>query len=296
MRRSVLVSLVAAVAAYAPSPHCMRTQSTRSQPAHVVMKGKGSRGIPGKATSGRTASGGITDKAKKKFEIDDFNAKSEWTLVAEKDELGAETGSTTAVAAGVARKRVERPSQWCHRPPPGLLGLSLQARPRAYDQLGANSCAAQGPAGCCLASSTPRHSRRCCGVSTTQAPQGQEYVWTLIRGLPMKEGQDPQESSCYVTDGSCRTCLFPMPQANVEAVVDENGEPSHTISCGVCGTKWDLNSGKVLDFLPGNGPVQFAAKLANSKKEETPCTVLKTRISKAPLPTNLLYPHLLPSH
>jgi hypothetical protein len=74
-----------------------------------------------------------------------------------------------------------------------------------------------------------------------------------------------------------------MPQANVEAVVDENGEPSHTISCGVCGTKWDLNSGKVLDFLPGNGPVQFAAKLANSKKEETPCTVLKTRISKAPL-------------
>jgi hypothetical protein len=229
MRRSVLVSLVAAVAAYAPSPHCMRTQSTRSQPAHVVMKGKGSRGIPGKATSGRTASGGITDKAKKKFEIDDFNAKSEWTLVAEKDELGAETGSTKAVAAGVA-------------------------------------------------------------------PQGQEYVWTLIRGLPMKEGQDPQESSCYVTDGSCRTCLFPMPQANVEAVVDENGEPSHTISCGVCGTKWDLNSGKVLDFLPGNGPVQFAAKLANSKKEETPCTVLKTRISKAPLPTNLLYPHLLPSH
>lgn len=214
MRRSVLVSLVAAVAAYAPSPHCMRTQSTRSQPAHVVMKGKGSRGIPGKATSGRTASGGITDKAKKKFEIDDFNAKSEWTLVAEKDELGAETGSTKAVAAGVA-------------------------------------------------------------------PQGQEYVWTLIRGLPMKEGQDPQESSCYVTDGSCRTCLFPMPQANVEAVVDENGEPSHTISCGVCGTKWDLNSGKVLDFLPGNGPVQFAAKLANSKKEETPCTVLKTRISKA---------------
>ena len=122
MRRFVVVSLVAAVAAYAPSPHCMRTQSTRSQPAHVVMKGKGSRGIPGKATSGRTASGGITDKAKKKFEIDDFNAKSEWTLVAEKDELGAETGSTKAVAAGVARKRVESavsvvppPTAW----PPG---------------------------------------------------------------------------------------------------------------------------------------------------------------------------------
>ena len=36
----------------------------------------------------------------------------------------------------------------------------------------------------------------------------------------------------------------------------------------------------MLEFLPGNGPAQFAAKLANSKKEETPCTVLKTRISK----------------
>ena len=131
MRRSVLVSLVAAVAAYTPSPLCMRTQSTRSQPAHVVMKGKGSRGIPGKATSGRTASGGITDKAKKKFEIDDFNAKSEWTLVAEKGDLGAETGSTKAVAAGVARKRVESAVSGCHRPPPGLLGPSFQARPAA---------------------------------------------------------------------------------------------------------------------------------------------------------------------
>ena len=39
------------------------------------------------------------------FDIDDFNSKTEWTLVAEKTELGAEMGSTMAVAAGVARKR-----------------------------------------------------------------------------------------------------------------------------------------------------------------------------------------------
>merc|ERR1719162_200836 len=146
MRRmlAALTLLLATVAAYQPSPHRMRTQSTVSQPVHVVMKGKGWRGIPGKATSGRTASGGITDKAKKKFEIDDFNAKSEWTLVAEKDDLGAETGAKKAVAAGVA-------------------------------------------------------------------PQGQEYVWSLVRGLPMEEGKDknPEDSTCYVTDGSCRTCLFP---------------------------------------------------------------------------------------
>ena len=31
-------------------------------------------------------------------------------------------------------------------------------------------------------------------------------MWSLVRGLPMVEGKDPQESSCYVTDGSCRTC------------------------------------------------------------------------------------------
>ena len=67
LRASLIVSLLAAVAhSYTPSPLSMRAQSTRSHPVHVVMKGKGSR-MPGKATSGRTAFGGITDKAKKKF-------------------------------------------------------------------------------------------------------------------------------------------------------------------------------------------------------------------------------------
>jgi hypothetical protein len=205
-----LASLLAAAAAYQPSPYYMHTQSTRSHPVHVVMKGKGSRGIPGKATSGRTAGGGITDKARKKFEVEDFNKKSEWTLIAEKGDLGAETGSTKAVAAGVA-------------------------------------------------------------------PQGQEYIWTLVRGLPLVEGEDPQESTVYVTDGSCRTCLFPNTQSSFEA----DGAGSFTMKCNLCGTKWNLDSGEVLDFLPGKGPAQFAAKLANSKKEKTPCTVLKTRISKA---------------
>ena len=135
LRASLFVSLLMAVAfAYTPSPLSMRAQSTRSQPVHVVMKGKGSR-MPGKATSGRTAFGGITDKAKKKFDIDDFNSKTEWTLVAEKTELGAEMGSTKAVAAGVARKRGRDVSAAAvGLPPPGLLGLSLQARPRALEQ------------------------------------------------------------------------------------------------------------------------------------------------------------------
>ena len=50
----------------------------------------------------------------------------------------------------------------------------------------------------------------------------------------MEEGKDknPEDSTCYVTDGSCRTCLFPLTQSNVEAVVDADGNPSHTMTCG----------------------------------------------------------------
>ena len=70
---------------------------------------------------------------------------------------------------------------------------------------------------------------------TTQAPQGQEYIWTLIRGVPVKAGGDPQESTCYVTDGSCRICQFPMTQGKVQERVAADGSPSHSISCAVCG-------------------------------------------------------------
>ena len=48
-------------------------------------------------------------------------------------------------------------------------------------------------------------------------------MWSLVRGLPLVEGEDPQESTCYVTDGSCRTCLFPLTQSSVEA--DAEGAP-----------------------------------------------------------------------
>lgn len=170
------------------------------------MKGKGSRGIPGNRGR-RQAAGGITKKAKDKFEKADFK-KSEWTLVAEKGELGAETGSTKAVAAG-------------------------------------------------------------------QSPMGQEYIWTLVRGDPVIDGDDFPESTCYITDGSCRTCLFPLTNGKVEP---EAG--GYSLTCGCCGTKYSLDTGKVLDFLPGNGPVQFAAKLANRNKEPQDASVLKTRVSQ----------------
>ena len=208
---TALLLLLSTCAAYQPVAfrHGVRS-AARGQPMRVVMKGKGSRGMPGKAYDGRTSGGGITTAAKKKFEVNDFNAKTEWTLVAEKDELGAESGSTKAVAAGVA-------------------------------------------------------------------PQGQEYIWTLVRGNPMVEGEDAEESTCYATDGSCRSCLFPMTKSTVEP----DGAGSYTMTCGLCGSKWNLDTGDVIDWLPGNGPVQFASKLANKDKEPTQCTVLKTRISKA---------------
>jgi len=207
------LSLLAIASAYQPSrvawhrPGAMRM--ARGQP--VVMKGKGSRGMPGKATVGRAAAGGITKTAKKKFEVRDFNEKTEWTLVAEKDELGPEAGSTMAVAAGVT-------------------------------------------------------------------PQGQEYIWTLVRGNPFVKDapEDAPDATCYATDGSCRSCLFPMTKGKVE----REGE-GYTITCGLCGTKYSLDDGKAIDFLPGKSPAQFAAKLANRDKEPTPCTVLQTRISQS---------------
>merc|ERR1719460_912918 len=207
-----LLGLVAVALGYQPGgvpwhrPRSIRT--ARGQP--IVMKGKGSRGMPGKATEGRTGGGGITTKAKKKFDVRDFNEKTEWTLVAEKDELGPEIGATKA-AAGVA-------------------------------------------------------------------PQGQEYIWTLIRGNPFVKDapEGSPEATVYATDGSCRSCLFPLTQSSVEREGD-----GFAMTCGLCGTKYSLDTGEVLDFLPGNGPAQFAAKLANRDKKPEPCTVLKTRVSQS---------------
>lgn len=62
------------------------------------MKGRGTRGMPGKGVKPPPGSG-FNSASKKRMEKRDFE-RSEWTLVAEKDELGASTGSTKAVEAG----------------------------------------------------------------------------------------------------------------------------------------------------------------------------------------------------
>ena len=67
--------------------------------AAPCMKGKGSRGVPGNR-GGFNPGGGLTKAARDKMERADFEKSTEWTLVAEKDQLGKEAGSTLAVEAG----------------------------------------------------------------------------------------------------------------------------------------------------------------------------------------------------
>lgn len=66
--------------------------------AAVEMKGRGTRGMPGKGVKPPPGSG-FNGQSKKRMSQRDFQ-KSEWTLVAEKNELGEEIGSTMAVEAG----------------------------------------------------------------------------------------------------------------------------------------------------------------------------------------------------
>ena len=64
------------------------------------MKGKGTRGMPGKAVKPPSGSG-FNKASKQRMQQRDF-AKSEWILVAGKDDLGETAGSTLAVEAGMS--------------------------------------------------------------------------------------------------------------------------------------------------------------------------------------------------
>lgn len=165
------------------------------------MKGKGSRGMPGKAV--RPAAG-MQTSVKSRLQKKDFQ-RSEWTLVANKDDLGSAMGDTLAVEAG-------------------------------------------------------------------QSPQGQNYIWTLIRG----DDGVGEDSTVFCTDGSCRACQFPMIKGQV---TKEDG--AMVIGCPACGTKYSLEDGSVLNWLPANGPAQWAAAQLNKNKEPTAAGSLMTRVSKA---------------
>jgi len=138
----------------------------------------------------------------------DFS-KSEWTLVANKGDLGETAGSTLAVEAG-------------------------------------------------------------------QSPQGQNFIWTLVRG------SETDEDGCnvFATDGSCRACSFPL----TKGVYGREADGTASISCSSCGSKFSLDrerAGEVIQWLPGEGPIQWMAKNLNSNKEQMAAGLLPTRVSQA---------------
>ena len=83
-------------------------------------------------------------------------------------------------------------------------------------------------------------------------------------------------STVYATDGSCRACTFPMTgaKASMEGGVKKITRPS-------CGTSHDLESGEPIEWLPGNGPIQWAAQQLNKAKEPANINLMMTRVSRA---------------
>ena len=56
---------------------------------------------------------------------------------------------------------------------------------------------------------------------------------------------------------------------------------SYGITCGLCGTKYSLEDGSVLEFLPKRNPAQWAAALANERKGPQKMVTLPARVSKS---------------
>merc|ERR1719247_333834 len=98
MRSSLVFAVLLALAAGYNLP-AMRPQ-VRARAA-LVMKGKGTRGMPGKGVRPPAKGLGKGNSVKDRMMKNDRD-RSEWTLVASKEELGKEFGSTMAVEAGMS--------------------------------------------------------------------------------------------------------------------------------------------------------------------------------------------------
>merc|ERR1712087_631317 len=109
--------------------------------------------------------------------------------------------------------------------------------------------------------------------------EGAEFIWCLIRGEPSESDSSGEGGmqKVFAVDGACRACQFPMTAASWAREAD--GRNSLTCSC--CGTKYCLEDGEVLEFMPKSNPVQWAAALANEKKGPQRAASLPTRISKS---------------
>lgn len=212
-----LSALAALCCAVALQPALVRTPDAhaclRPRAAAVVMKGRGSRGLPGKFISKPTTDTGV----KKRMQKRDFDRK-EWVAVCKLDDI-PEMGATKAVEAGKQ---------------PGKMG-------------------------------------------PTGFVEGGSYIWCLVRGEPRppregEEGEEP-DAGIFATDGSCRACQFPMTAGSWES--------GNKFTCSCCGTSYDLESGEVVEYMPKNNPVQWAAAMANQDKEPQRAAVLPTRVSRS---------------
>jgi len=207
-----LISLPAVALGWAPHVSSVAVKySNADRCVSPIMKGKGSRGMPKKATAmGTTVNKGLKEKMMKK----DFDQSDDWVVVMEreKEELGSSKGSGKAVQAG-----------------------------KNY--------------------------------------MGQEFLWNVVRASSRAEDQAPEDTVVYAVDGACRVCQFPLTNANLEGEL--GGEKPQELSCPLCGTKWEMDGGECVDFLPAKNPVQYAAKLANEKKGPQKLAILPTRVSKS---------------
>ena len=88
-------------------------------------------------------------------------------------------------------------------------------------------------------------------VEAGQSPQGQNYIWTLIRG-DEGAGQIDEDvySDVWATDGACRACSFPMTQAVVAKekryIVTGDREVTSMLTVHDDG-RWELSKGSLYD-------------------------------------------------
>jgi len=199
--------LLVGVGAWRPSFVSFPAAHTCTRTGFLEMKGRGSRGMPGK-TSGYQERD--NQAMKQRMQKRDFG-KKEWVQVANSldNEVGTELGATKAVSAG-------------------------------------------------------------------KTPRGQDFIWCLIRGVPTTNAEGQTQQTCFAVDGACRSCQFPMTASKLGVEADG----SYSTTCGLCGTKYSLENGSVMEFMPKSNPAQWAAALANEKKGPQKMVTLPARVSK----------------
>merc|ERR1719231_396389 len=101
MKPASLVRLACLVVSAASALHlpAAAVRPTHARAVSPMMKGKGTRGMPGKGATAPGVGAGMRKGSKQKMQKKDFE-RDEWTLVAAKDELGSEFGATMVIEAG----------------------------------------------------------------------------------------------------------------------------------------------------------------------------------------------------